>query len=533
MVKLGTEEIHCDHEVELHGAWPVRGDGAPSIIERKDEEFIPALLEELTGENPSSVVPTHRPSSTSGNSLRLYQPVHRAFNLALLEAHCTTFGEPRLDPRKIDSSGLVVRRVRIQNDGTKRYEAWCATKNVVSGWTLLPDVADSDHLRDPDPSRRPQTRYTADPAFDRLKFGAGDRTAEETTSLFVAPPETAASTSRTLLYGVIPVTSSSRAGAMPKGSTPDPSEWAKHLSLLLRASNNTASLWPANNATQRAEKLARADLKTPILLPDEAINPVATRFVLLVRQLSQEFSLLRPINPATGEKLLTKLNALTVTLVDGSTRAAGTYLKAAALFYFDHPDNPTPAPTVPRPQTWPAVTDTQATAIFNVLQEIAGETELSVFAGANAGGRYDDTTARYVIRAFIRVKQPCDCPPKIVWSPYSEEFAIAPWYESGPGGPVPIILPDLTPDFFKNARPNVAFSVPAKLANVLNQDPKKFFDGSAGQGSGFTLDWICGFNIPIITICAFIVLNIMLGLLNIIFFWLPFVKICIPFPRKK
>ena len=37
----------------------------------------------------------------------------------------------------------------------------------------------------------------------------------------------------------------------------------------------------------------------------------------------------------------------------------------------------------------------------------------------------------------------------------------------------------------------------------------------------------------LITICAFIVLNIFLSLLNIIFFWLPFVKICVPFPRKK
>jgi hypothetical protein len=55
--------------------------------------------------------------------------------------------------------------------------------------------------------------------------------------------------------------------------------------------------------------------------------------------------------------------------------------------------------------------------------------------------------------------------------------------------------------------------------------------GSAGPpGSGIQLNWICGFNIPLITICAFFVLNIFLILLNMIFFWLPFIKICIPFP---
>jgi hypothetical protein len=55
----------------------------------------------------------------------------------------------------------------------------------------------------------------------------------------------------------------------------------------------------------------------------------------------------------------------------------------------------------------------------------------------------------------------------------------------------------------------------------------------AGGGGGLKLDWICGFNIPLITICAFFVLSIFLSLLNIIFFWLPFIKICIPFPSPS
>lgn len=530
MVKANPAHLD-DHEVRLAGAWPVRGDGAPTILERQDEEFIPALLEELVGENPAGIVPTHRPKAASDGVLRLFQPIHRTFNLALLEAHCDTFGDPRLDPRKIESSGQVVRRVRIQPDGTKRYEAWCATRARVSGWVVLPDVNLSDHDRDPDPTRRPQPRLTGDPVFDRATFGKGDATAEETTSLFVAPPETATATRRTLLYGVIPVASASRAGAMPKGSAPAPEDWAAHLSLLLRPSANSVSLWPASNDAQKAAQLDRSDVKNnPVTLPDSSVNPGATRFVLLVRQLAQEFSLVRPVNADTTAKLIAKLDTLSLALVDGSSRPAGAYLADAARLYFD---TPAPALALPRPKTWPSVSAATAGDIFNLLQQIAGETELSVFSSESGGGRFDDPTARYVVRAFIRVQQPGPCPPKIVWSPYSEEFSIAPWFESGPGGPVPIALPDLTPDFFKKARPNVAFTVPAKLANVLNQDPKKFLEGNAGQGSSFTLDWICGFNIPIITICAFIVLNIFLSLLNIIFFWLPYVKICIPFPRKK
>ena len=531
MVKANPVQLHDDHEVRLQGAWPVRGDGAPSILERRDEDFIAALLGELAGAEPAAIVPGHRPKSGAGGALRLWQPVHRTFHLALLEAHCDTFGQPRLDPRKIESAGQVIRRIRIQSDGTKRHEAWCATKNQVTGWVTLPETENPDHLRDPDPARRPRPRHTADPVFDRLTFGAGDLTAEETTAIFVAPPDTAVATSRTLLYGVMPLSSSSRAGAMPKGAPPSADEWAAHLSLLLRPSTQAVSLWPANTEAQQAAQLDRADVKNnPVTLPDSTVSPGASRFILLVRQLAQEFGLLRPANPDTGRQLVNTLNRLTVTLVDGRTRPAGDYLADAARLYFDQPK---PNLTLSRPRSWPEVSASVAAEILQILQQTAAETELAVFGSQSGGGRYDDPTARYVLRAFIRVKQPGGCPPKIVWSPYSEEFSIAPWYESGPAGPVAIALPDLTPEFLKQAKPNVAFTVPAKLANVLNQDPKKFLEGNAGQGSSFTLDWICGFSIPIITICAFLVLNIFLSLLNLIFFWLPFVKICVPFPRKK
>jgi hypothetical protein len=44
---------------------------------------------------------------------------------------------------------------------------------------------------------------------------------------------------------------------------------------------------------------------------------------------------------------------------------------------------------------------------------------------------------------------------------------------------------------------------------------------------------ICSFSIPIITLCALIVLMIFLSLLNIIFWWMPFLKICFPIPVFK
>jgi hypothetical protein len=50
---------------------------------------------------------------------------------------------------------------------------------------------------------------------------------------------------------------------------------------------------------------------------------------------------------------------------------------------------------------------------------------------------------------------------------------------------------------------------------------------------GWTLGMICSFSIPIITLCAFIVLMIFIQLLNIVFWWLPFLKICLPIPVRS
>ena len=79
-------------------------------------------------------------------------------------------------------------------------------------------------------------------------------------------------------------------------------------------------------------------------------------------------------------------------------------------------------------------------------------------------------------------------------------------------------------------KPNVAFVVPPSLQSLLSGATKDLLDGK-GSSSNLGLTWICGFNIPIITICAFLVLNIFLTLFNLAFGWLFFMKICLPFPK--
>ena len=149
-------------------------------------------------------------------------------------------------------------------------------------------------------------------------------------------------------------------------------------------------------------------------------------------------------------------------------------------------------------------------------------------------GRFAESGAAYVVRAFARIRRDDGCPPQLVWSQPSAEFAIAPWYDDSPAPRPTIELPNPLRDGLGSIKPNVSFAVPSVISNLLaNNDPEQLLGGDGKQPSEGGLMWLCSFSIPIITICAFIILNILISLLNLVFWWLPFVKICIPLPKSK
>jgi len=72
-----------------------------------------------------------------------------------------------------------------------------------------------------------------------------------------------------------------------------------------------------------------------------------------------------------------------------------------------------------------------------------------------------------------------------------------------------------------------------QAAQAQSAGLKNLADGNAGPaGTAFDLGMICSFSIPIITICALILLMIIVQLLNVVFFWLPLFRICLPIPVK-
>lgn len=147
----------------------------------------------------------------------------------------------------------------------------------------------------------------------------------------------------------------------------------------------------------------------------------------------------------------------------------------------------------------------------------------------------------YVIRCvYLRPQCAVMTLPGIpVISRPSQPFQMASYFDpDAPARMTTVALPvDTTPAALRKYPKGVGFMISDQLGQQMKriQGLQQLMDGNVNNGdsSGYGLGMICSLSIPIITICAFLVLMIFLILLNIVFFWLPFFKICFPIPTLK
>ncbi|WP_257446353.1 hypothetical protein [Archangium lipolyticum] len=524
-----------DHPILFRGLDFDKGSGRPMpvqdkrpvLVERTDEDFISAFLGELgSDEGRKLLAGTVRNAGQRVQGLKLYQPVHRSFHLAVFEAACDVFGEPRLDPAKIESTGLVVRRINPQ---TKKTEGWMKLRGEVHGWVPLEDARELD--RDPDPARRGAAFPVGPPQLNALvenALGASPPYEESVSLLFVAPPHVCAAAQRTVLYGLVPVASSE--AVSNKAAQPHRYDEQELRELLAPYFSDAVGVELMKELTGKRYSFHYADEINADMEIPAAKRPLAEKqldqFVAMLRKLISIFNAFDP-----KEGLLPALNRLRLDY-GGTSRPMGTALaEAAEVFVLEHSDKADRnKKTFLMPRSWPRLSKADvadlvraaSSASLNRLQKLLPQR-----------GRFDNADALYEVRGFIRVRRDDGCPPAIVWSTPSPPFEIAPWFENGRLPPVQVALPPVTRKSVRSLLPNVTFQVPRNVFDLLSiNKPKDFLEEKAKTGDGDGVDWICGFNIPIITLCAFIVLSIFLALLNIIFWWLPFIKICIPLPRS-
>ena len=523
-------------------------DTPPALLQRNDDDFVEATLEDLRTTAGRAVLRSKLARTrTASQVLKLFQPVQRQYHLAVIEAWCDTAGTPRIDPVRVDSAGLVLRRIR--RDGFGSYlEGWVKTGGRLRGWTR---VHQSAERAAPIAAQR-LLRRPVSPSIDRelLRFArepAGALLDEHVVPLFMAPPDVCAEAKKTLFYGLVPTSSAEIADvpvdpaqALGEHFGPGTAAFTDHLVDPLRGQ---AMSFVLAGETMRPEWFEAAEMpgeNKPPGLPASHWNTLRTtsgglgmrRFILLLRQLAGEFDAFG--DTAEGRAVFAELQAIRLPLVRRQfestprTVAAGSFLQTARRVLLERD----PAATAPEmPVSWPAL-DASARAR---LQSALSRAVAKRFADMKRQpGRFDEPNAQYVIRAFVRLKADGACPPRTEWTAYSEPFVIAPWYEGDGAPPVQVALPDVTDRAQLRAlKPNVAFVVPPPLQNLLSGNPKDMLEGKGSTGGDLTLGWICSFSLPIITICAFICLNIFLSLFDLIFRWMFFIKICIPFPKRS
>lgn len=526
-------------------------DAKPSIVERRDQEFVEGLLADLADPAAHAALRAGSPGRVGG-TLRVFQPLQRVFNMLVLEAFCDVPGQPRVAPAQIESSGFVLRRV----DASGRHLAWLKAGTKVFGWEAVDENLDPAH------DRRGGAVSLGHPLLDALApsrqklLTAGSArlaasavaVSEDIQPLFIAPPDVCQGAGKTVLFGTLRVASGelTETPAAPPAFGTDAEERDQlraDLVSFLKQGNAIPFPLPAGKRSFTTEEARAAAQKAP-----DAPASVFTRreydaldktLGQLLLQLGNEFDAF-----GTGSGAVAMQNALKKLQVETDVPAANgqparidrrnayDFLLDAKRVWVDAE----PHASVTLPDRWGAVGAGVAGEIFDAMLACLQQQFAKVLpASGRFGPGRNGAEPRFVVRAFVRLKPEHDgCAGRLVWSDYSEPFTIAPWFESS-GAPVPVIpLPDLMDRAaLKRVRPTVAFALPPKLAQLLRSDAKELRDGKGDGGSGIGLGWICSFSLPVITLCAFIVLNIFLTLFNLIFFWMPFLKICIPIPKAK
>jgi hypothetical protein len=504
----------------------------PAIVQMYDDDFPARFLQDVA--SPTQPQISH--ASVVPHSQPLYQPVQRFMNVAMVDLSCDSLCGLPIDPRRIQSAGIVIRRVyRVAGvDEYNTLSAWMRDPTGKFSWVKLsPD----QECLDPDPTLRPRLQSGQAEIDQRITaLALSTAYTESTTPAFAAPPATCAALHKTIAYGVIP-TASSEVSDTPPASPPaiDRKGLVQSLPTILRSKTYSSKLttpsvssidyrWLSDEFLNDQYPPSSSGGKTT---PSDEFNWFHG-FATALRMLNTVFNAFDP-NSTEGAAVLGVLNRYNV-YFSGSPTAMGDFYRTANDTLM--PTAPTPWPpaatSLQMPDSWDLISPKDEHELVDKLTATLTPLTKNQLAPQ---GRFQDSTRYYKLRMFFRIKpESGTCPPKLVWSAYSHHFQIAPWYASGPRPHPPIPLPDPNGAFLASAKPNCSFQVPGSLMGAMQGTTLSGLIKGSGGGPSLGLGWICGFNIPLITICAFFVLNIFLSLLNIIFFWLPFIKICIPFP---
>lgn len=218
---------------------------------------------------------------------------------------------------------------------------------------------------------------------------------------------------------------------------------------------------------------------------------------------------------------------------------------------------PLPPPKVGVPENPDALTaaleriDNLVALIANALPDPGSEKTPPLLIATQPVMGIDGPT--YFIIRCVFERPNCGPLQPAVISDVTEPFLMAGFFDpDAPARPIRIGLPvDTTPAGLRKFDKNTAFMISDVLCGQierakglglgdlvrtvlpfpLHKDLDVPDKGPCTDADGLSVGMICSLSIPIITICALILLMIMVSLLDIIFHWMPYFIMCWPLPK--
>jgi hypothetical protein len=471
--------------------------------------------------------------AAQGGVLKLRRPVHRTFYVVAWEASCTLPSLPAIGAEKIQSAGFVIR-----TGNAAAPQGFQIVRGKPQGWGAVEPCADPDAARQIKALGLVPRSATANPGY----------TGEETFPLHPLPVQDAG-TPHTLLFGYLPIGGGDYTPPAPATPpSPDTSNLPEDLPWpygLADRSNGPPAAYTYDQQITNSQIDSRLAAVLRVLLGRYQFadapawsDPANATIVTVLDSLAFYTD---PSSPLSGQDLRDWAAANPV-----SGWTLGTLLRnaATAQALLTTLSQAPPANSVPLPASAaiPAngrnllVIETAAAQLRAALKLRLAQAVATSSASMPLPKLAAGPNGRYFVVPFLRTLCPNGC-ERVHWGKPSDAFAVAAAFDPDAARPSLIEMPDLA-DARKGMARGATFDMPPNLADLMNglgssSAVQSMWSGSGGPSGGLGIRFLCSFSLPAITICAMIMLSIILSLLNIFLGWMAWVKICIPLPSKK
>ena len=496
---------------------------------------------------------------------RLRLPLHRTFYVLASELVCDVPFKPAFSPRSIVSSGFVVRK----KNGS-RVQTWQLRDGEAIGWK---DINSIDEKFDPDHSK-----HKVFNSIIKLKSASENNqslgfTGEQTYPLHTHIVKQS-DKPRTLLYGYLPLNGKIDAQEIPV-------DLAKSGNAEISAAGYMAELeWPfgswdgesfenppcnctgtiaelvknpCDHFTWSAKEYLQTNAGRPkramanwlIMLihryqifdvsinDNEKLRSLLQSIPLLSKGLNPDEMDLMNHQPAEFDAWIKKQNIQQGNLLDYISQHYASimdwYLEEEKL-HLENENKIRPGEWNPLPDFshFVYLTKSMAEDIREAMLFRAEKTNQLIEIDLPLPRYTQAAGERYFIVPFVRYRDDCGC-EHLQWGKASMEFTVANPFDPIAIRPSVIQLPELS-DITKGLPKGVTFLTPKSISDLMMKvSPTMEMKPNAAKSPlsacmGFSIS----FSIPIITICAMILLMIVLNILNIIFRWIPYAIMVLP-----